>query len=89
MDIIGEYGEKQGEMTSARQFTGAKALPDGFLIRMVTKLSGGKIQDRAQALRILLIAACLGLVVAIIIVVTNSGLTQHPVVGVPRQSVIY
>lgn len=88
MDILAEYEKSQPQMPVRQPSYGNAAPSDGLLIRMVMKLSGGKVQSRKQALIVLLVVAGIGLLVAVILIVRSTGVTQHPVVNAPPPETI-
>ena len=83
MDILGEY-EKQHPQTVVQQSAYRNAAPsEGFLIRMLIKLSGGKVKTRQQALMVLLVIGGIGLLVATFLIFQSTGVTQHPLINAP------
>lgn len=88
MDILEQYN-KNNQQVPVRQpsYRGAEQ-SEGFLIRTVIKLSGGKMQDRRQALVILLVLAGAVLLVAVILIMQNTGPTEHPVINAPPPETI-
>lgn len=83
MDILGEYEKNQPQMPIKQPSYGNAAPSEGLLIRVVMKLSGGKVQNRRQALIVLLVVAGVGLLAAVVLIFQSTGVTQHPVVNAP------
>ena len=90
MDLLGQYQKNRPETTIGPSASSYKrtALPEGFLIRMVIKLSGGQVHNRQQALIILLVIAGMCLMAASFLVFQNVGITKHPIINAPPPETI-
>ncbi len=83
MDILQQYEKNQPQAPIQQNARQNAPSSDGLLIRMVIKLSGGKIQNRKRALMILLGIAGVGLLAAVVLIFQSTGVTQHPSVNAP------
>ena len=86
MDILGQYEKNRPETTTIGPSVSSyqrTAPPEGFLIRMVIKLSGGAVQSRHRALMLLLVIAGIGLIAASFLIFQNTGVTKHPLINGP------
>ena len=82
MDILGCYAE-QNPQTIAQPYAQFGFSPDSFLIRLVKRLSGGRITDKHQALFTLLVFACAGLVFAGVLAWWGTSPVEHPLINAP------
>ena len=78
MDVLQQYEKQFPEMNKpAPQWQPSRE--HGFLIRLVMRLSGGKIRDEAKALSVLLVVAVIGFAVSIgIVIYSFSGPSLPP-----------
>ena len=83
MDILGQY-EKQFPKENKPAPQRQPSLEHGFLIRLVVKLSGGRIADEVMANYVLVIAAAAMLVISFFILFGIPGLSGSPRAFLPR-----
>lgn len=75
MDILGAY-EKQNQPIAQPIVQRAQSPEYGFFIRLVMRLSGGRIENARQASYVLLGAVVVILIVAIVVFLGASGLSS-------------
>ena len=85
MDILNQYNQDrlQTQTPTQQPVRGMAPSSEGFLIRLVIKLSGGKIQDHRQILIILGVFAGLALLASVLFIFQNIGITEHPLIKTP------
>jgi hypothetical protein len=82
MDILGEY-ERQNPVAPVRSTSFRSDSEYGFFIKLVMRLSGGKIENGRQASLVLLAVAGAILLTSISIFISTSGLFSSRSTGMP------
>lgn len=81
MDILSRYKKENQQVP--QQFgvrdTAENTDDFGFLVRLVIRLSGGRIRNTAQAMTILAVASIIFIIVSLVIVVFFSGTKNESV----------